>query len=306
MIADVVLRPGRRLRYAPPMPELLRLAAFTTDPSGGNPAGVWLGDAFPPDDEMQAIAAAVGYSETAFLVPDPAAGHDLMARRVRYFSQVAEVAFCGHATIAAGVALAPRTGPGRYRLTTNEGEVPLDVQRAEDGGHVATLTSVDPRVDTASPMLLSEALGALDWTERVLDPALPPEVAYAGVSHLILAVSSYAALAGMRYDFERMRAAMLAAGMTTIQIVWREARDRYRARDPFPVGGVVEDPATGAAAAALGAYLRAHDELPPDGRLTVLQGVEMGRPSRLQVEVPGPTGGIRVSGRAVVLDGVER
>src|SRR5213595_3212419 len=86
--------------------ELLRLAAFTTEPSGGNPAGVWIGTAFPADDEMQRIAADVGYSETAFLVPTPsaAAGHF----RVRYFSPLAEVPFCGHATIASGVALAER------------------------------------------------------------------------------------------------------------------------------------------------------------------------------------------------------
>src|SRR4029077_3172106 len=97
-----------------PGPVLLRLAAFTTDPSGGNPAGVWIGTALPPDDEMQRIAAEVGYSETAFLVPadDAVIGHF----RLRYFSPLAEVPFCGHATIASGVALAERAnraGDGR-------------------------------------------------------------------------------------------------------------------------------------------------------------------------------------------------
>ncbi len=85
---------------------LLRLAAFTTDPSGGNPAGVWIGEALPADAEMQRIAAEVGYSETAFLAPD---GSGRAGRfRVRYFSPLAEVPFCGHATIASGVALAER------------------------------------------------------------------------------------------------------------------------------------------------------------------------------------------------------
>ena len=85
---------------------LLRLAAFTTDPRGGNPAGVWIGDSLPGDDEMQRIAADVGYSETAFIAPDGSGldGHF----RVRYFSPLAEVEFCGHATIASGVALAER------------------------------------------------------------------------------------------------------------------------------------------------------------------------------------------------------
>ncbi len=85
---------------------LLRLAAFTTDPSGGNPAGVWIGGALPSDATMQRIAAEVGYSETAFVAPD---GSGAAGRfRVRYFSPLAEVPFCGHATIAAGVALAER------------------------------------------------------------------------------------------------------------------------------------------------------------------------------------------------------
>lgn len=72
---------------------LLRLAAFTTDPSGGNPAGVWIGDALPPDAEMQRIAAEVGYSESAFLASD---GSGLPGRfRVRYFSPLAEVPWPG-------------------------------------------------------------------------------------------------------------------------------------------------------------------------------------------------------------------
>src|SRR5690606_5589011 len=71
--------------------ELHRLAAFTDDPRGGNPAGVWIGDALPPADRMQRIAAEVGYSETAFLAP--AVGD---VREVRYFSPLAEVPFCGH------------------------------------------------------------------------------------------------------------------------------------------------------------------------------------------------------------------
>jgi PhzF family phenazine biosynthesis protein len=88
-----------------------------------------------------------------------------------------------------------------------------------------------------------------------------------------------------------------------VQLVWRESAALFRARNPFPVGNVVEDPATGAAAAALGAYLRWRGDLAPPATFTILQGVEMGRPSRIEVEVPDATGGIRVSGTAVTLDG---
>jgi PhzF family phenazine biosynthesis protein len=282
-----------------PMAELLRLAAFTLDPAGGNPAGVWLGPEMPTIAEMQSIAADVGYSETAFLAPDGTGRPE--AYRVRYFSPVAEVPFCGHATIASGVALAEQTGPARFLLTTNGGLITVDTERDPDGRLRATLTSVPPRVHDADPELVIDALAALRWPLDALDVALPPAVAYAGARHLILASRTYEGLRDLDYDFEQLRSIMLTADLTTLQLVWREATDRFRARDPFPVGNVVEDPATGAAAAALGAYLRWRGELRPPARFTISQGVEMGRPSLIEVEVPADTGGIRVSGTAVSL-----
>ncbi len=282
------------------MPELLRLSAFTLDPAGGNPAGVWIGDALPEGAEMQRIAVEVGFSETAFLAPDGTGRPD--AHRVRYFSPAAEVPFCGHATIASGVALAERSSGDRFRLTTNDGFVTVDVARGRDGHPRATLTSVQPWVRLAKPDLLAAALDALGWTPDELDPALPPAVGYAGASHLIVAARTYERLRDLDYDFDRLRSIMLGADLTTVQLVWREAADRFRARDPFPVGNVVEDPATGAAAAALGAYLRWRGELVPPARFTITQGVEMGRPSLLEVEVPDADGGIRVTGTAVSLD----
>ncbi|MDO8484482.1 MAG: PhzF family phenazine biosynthesis isomerase, partial [Candidatus Limnocylindrales bacterium] len=253
------------------MPELLHVASFTLDPAGGNPAGVWIGPAPPEPAEMQRIAADVGYSETAFLTPDGSGRPG--AYRVRYFSPAAEVPFCGHATIASGVALAERSAPGRFLLTTNDGPVTVDAERGPDGHLRATLTSVRPRVRDAEPDLLAGALAALGWTREELDPALPPAVGYAGAYHLILAAVSYDTLRSLAYDFDRLRSIMLAADLTTVQLVWREATDRFRARDPFPVGNVVEDPATGAAAAAFGAYLRWRGALVPPARFTISQGV---------------------------------
>jgi PhzF family phenazine biosynthesis protein len=282
------------------MSELLRLAAFTRDPAGGNPAGVWIGPAMPADADMQRIATEVGYSETAFLAPDGSGRAG--AYRVRYFSPAAEVPFCGHATVAAGVALAGRSGPATYLLETNDGLVTVDTLSGPDGHLRATLTSVEPRVRLAEPSLVADALAALGWRSEELDAALPPAVAYAGAHHLVLAAGTYQRLHDLDYDFRRLREIMLASGLTTLQLVWRETPDRFRARDPFPVGDVVEDPATGAAAAALGAYLRWLGDLRPPGRFTISQGGEMGRPSLIEVEVPHTTGGIRVSGTAVPLD----
>jgi PhzF family phenazine biosynthesis protein len=92
---------------------LYRLTAFTTDPAGGNPAGVWIGHALPQPSEMQRIAAEVGFSETAFISPSHGT-----KRTVRYYSPEAEVSFCGHATIAAGVALGESAGDGIFYLST--------------------------------------------------------------------------------------------------------------------------------------------------------------------------------------------
>jgi len=287
---------------------LLRLAAFTTDPSGGNPAGVWIGDVLPADAEMQRIAAEVGYSESAFLAPD---GSGETGRyRVRYFSPLAEVPFCGHATIASGVALAepglaapPQTdgGPSRIVLATNGGPVAIATALDEDGRIRATLTTVSTWVREPQPALLTGTLALLGWRAEELDPALPPVVGFAGAKHLILAARDLSRLERLDYPFEALQALMLEHDLTTIQLVWRESPDRFRARDPFPVGGVVEDPATGAAAAALGAYLRARGEITPPASFEIIQGVEMGRPSRLTVSVVPDEEGVRVSGNAVTI-----
>lgn len=271
---------------------LHRYTAFSSDPSGGNPAGVWIGDALPDAATMQKIAADVGYSETAFVSPQRGA-----AREIRYYSPEAEVPFCGHATIAAGVALGALDGDGDYRLATRVGEVPVAV-RSRDGLREAALVSVAPRHEPASDALVDAALSTLGWKRDELDPAIAPARAYAGAWHLVLAVADAGTLARLDYDFDRLRTLMLAEGLTTLQLVWRESAAVFHARNPFPVGGVVEDPATGAAAAALGGYLRDAKLIATPTAVLIRQGEAMGRPSRVHVNIPA-TGGIVVSGTAV-------
>ena len=283
-----------------PTTEVLRYAAFSTDPGGGNPAGVVLDAAGLPVGEMLAIAADVGFSETAFLV----AGDD--GFDVRYFSPRAEVSFCGHATIASAVAYAERHGAGRLLFRTQAGPVEVVTERSGDGDGNgdwrATLTSVPPRTTVLEDADRRALLDALRWTEADLDPELPPRVAYAGAWHPVLAAVTRERLADLAYDMDALGRLMAARGWTTVDLVWRENRSTFHARNPFPPGGVVEDPATGAAAAALGGYLRegAHVELPAE--VTVMQGADMGRPSVLTVGIPAePSSGIRVTGAAVVL-----
>ena len=275
------------------MATVLRYAAFTSDPAGGNPAGVVLDAGGLDDAAMQAIAAEVGYSETAFLTGEGD------VRPVRYFSPKAEVPFCGHATIAAAVAHAERHGPGRLVLHTRSGRVAVDTA-AEDGLIVATLVSVAPRVEDVTDADVDEALAALGWTADDLDATLPARVAFAGASHLVLAVATRARLARLDYDFDRLGALMAERDWTTVQLVHRTGPATFDARNPFPPGGVYEDPATGAAAAAFGAYLAEVGAVEPPVRITITQGVDMGRPSTLAVDVPAQRGeGVRVSGSAV-------
>lgn len=280
-----------------PAPDVLHYTAFSADPKGGNPAGVVLDASGMSDAEMLAVAAEAGYSESAFLTapPEGLGGEEGRAFTVRYFSPVAEVPFCGHATIAAAVALGERIGPGELLFATRAGTVPVTVAMV-DGVPRATLTSVEPYVDEAAAEDVAEALAALDWPSGDLDPALPPRVAFAGARHLVLAAASRERLADLRYDFERLKTLMLRLDLTTVQLVWRASETVFHVRDPFPVGGVVEDPATGAAAAAFGAYARELGLVPEASVLTLHQGEDLGRPAELTVELRAGDPRVRVSG----------
>ncbi|MFE5665251.1 PhzF family phenazine biosynthesis protein [Streptomyces niveus] len=277
--------------------EVLRYTAFSTDPAGGNPAGVVLDASGLTDDAMLAIAADLGYSESAFLTAAPeGAGEPGRAFTIRYFSPKAEVPFCGHATVATALALAERIGAGDLIFETRAGTVPVTVAATESGDLRATLTSVEPHVEDVAAADLTEALAALDWPAADLDPALPPRIAYGGARHLVIGAATRARLADLSYDFARLEALMHRLELTTVQLVWRESADVFHVRDPFPVGGVVEDPATGAAAAAFGAYARELGLVPAESTLTLHQGADMGRPGVLTVQLRPGDARVRVSG----------
>jgi PhzF family phenazine biosynthesis protein len=278
---------------------VLRYAAFTDTPQGGNPAGVVLDAAGLSADEMLAIAAGVGYSETAFVVGRGRGGE----YDVRYFSPEAEVPFCGHATIATAVAIAERSGPGDLLFRVPAGDVPVATRADERGAVSATLTSVEPSVVEVTDADVDRALELLRWSRSDVDDTLPVRIAYAGARHLIVPAATRDRLARLDYDFDALKAFMHDRDLTTVDLVWREDESTFHARNPFPVGGVVEDPATGAAAAALGAYLREVEALTPPARITVLQGADMGRPSELLVDLTPDRPHVQVTGNAVPIEG---
>jgi PhzF family phenazine biosynthesis protein len=275
------------------MAEIHRYAAFTSDAAGGNPAGVVL-DAHDLDEtRMQQIAAEVGYSETAFARPSGQRRFGL-----RFFSPLAEVAFCGHATIATAVALAERIGPGHLTFDTPAGEVAATTAQV-DGVIRASLRSVATSSRPATPREFEEALKALKWQAQDVDETYPAHVSFAGNDHLILAARTRERLADLDYDFDVLKTLMTDRGWTTLQLVWQQRDDVFHSRNPFPVGGVVEDPATGAAAVALGGYLRFLGVVTKPRRLQIIQGEDMGRRSELEVTIRPDDPQVTVTGQAV-------
>lgn len=274
--------------------DLLKIAAFSDGDTGGNPAGVVLGDKLPDTDAMQRVAAEVGFSETAFATPTETGW------RVRYFSPESEVPFCGHATIALGAALALKHGDGVFALTLNQANITVEA-RAGDGLVTAALQSPPTRSRPAPPQLVSDALALLGYTPEDLDERIPPAIVHGGADHLALVLKSRQTLAAMTYDLDAGRSLMNRAGLVTILLAWAEAPQRFHTRNPFASGGVYEDPATGAATAAFAGYLR-DIAWPHGGAIDLLQGEDMGMRSRLRAEIP-PTPGssVRVSGTARIM-----
>lgn len=271
--------------------EILKLAAFSDGDQGGNPAGVWLGASLPDEVRMQQIAADVGFSETAFAAPLE------NGWRVRYFSPLAEVPFCGHATIALGAVLAAQQGDGVFDLTLNQTQITVE-GHAQGSLTSAALQSPPTFSKPVSAQLLEEALTLFGYTHSDLDERIPPAHINGGAGHLILALNSRAALKAMHYDQQAGRELMVREGWATILLAWAETDQMFHTRNPFAFGGVYEDPATGAATAALGGYLR-DIGWPHGGLIDILQGEDMGSPSRLRAEIPEQIGSsIRVSGMA--------
>ena len=266
-----------------------RLAAFSDGDVGGNPAGVVIVEALPSASEMQNIAAEIGYSETAFAEPQ-ASGW-----RVRYFSPESEVPFCGHATIALGGALASRFGASVYPLHLNDTQITVE-GFAQNGDLSAALQSPGTRSKPAIREEIDSALELFSYTPDDLDARIPPARINAGAEHLVIPLRSRALLQTMNYDLDGGRVFMRTRGIVTVMLVTSESDRLFHCRNAFASGGVLEDPATGAAAAAIAGYLRDHG-WPQGGAIEIVQGEDMGHRSLIAAqfsEAPGSS--VRVSG----------
>lgn len=277
--------------------------------TGGNPAGVVLDPPDLTDDDMIRTAVRLNpISETAFVRdPDPAGPASPSRYRLRYFAPGGEVALCGHATAAAfgALALAGRLGdlPADVASTATGGNVLGRVEREEHGvvdGVVVWLDMpVARRVDMALDVeAVAQAVG-LPYEVMASRPAAAVEDV--GIRIAILPVADLAALDAMRPDFDTLRA--LGAPHRLIvfyAFVLDEEAGRVRARSFAPAVAIGEDPATGTAAAALGAYLAREHLVDATTELRIRQGEAMGYPSELRLQIEhahGAPSRIRVGGQ---------
>ena len=270
--------------------EVRKIAAFSHNNQGGNPAGVVICNEMPTETKMLQTAKHVGYSETAFLeqMDD--------GWKIRYFAPETEVPFCGHATIASGAVLGDLHGEGTYRLYLNQGRISVSVSKSEAGVFSATLQSPNTWSEFAPQEYVEKLLVNFNFSISDLNPKYPVSFAFAGAKHLVAVLSDRKKLTEMSYEFEPVKLLMQKEKLTTINLVWIASTQTIYSRNPFPPGGVYEDPATGAAAAALAGYLR---DINWQGArsIEILQGQDMGIPSRLFVQFTESKGeSIKVSG----------
>ncbi|MGQ8364577.1 PhzF family phenazine biosynthesis protein [Glaciecola sp. 1036] len=271
-----------------------RVAAFSNGAEGGNPAGVVLGKEALDEASMRKIAAEVGYSETAFAYP---INEDKSAWRVRYFSPESEVPFCGHATIALGAALGEEAGPGEYQLTINDAQISVTTEKTSSG-ITATLTSPPTNSRNVTEQELTEVLALFSLTTTDLSETLSPAFIHGGSNHIVLALNDRSTLANIDYSLQAGKLLMDKLGLVTVMLVYIENPQEFIVRNAFASGGVLEDPATGAAAAAFAGYLRDID-WPHGGKFTIRQGEDMGAPSIIHVSLSDEKGSpVSVSGTA--------
>jgi trans-2,3-dihydro-3-hydroxyanthranilate isomerase len=281
---------------------------FTDQPFGGNPLAV-----LPDGDglttaQMQQIAREFNLSETVFVLPPKEPRH---ARKLRIFTPAREVPFAGHPTVGTALVLA-RTGalalnPDATLIVLEENAGPVPVTIVMDEGRPVSATLSAP----AAPLLKDAP--DLEIVARLL--TLAPEevilarIASTGNPFMLVEVADRAALGRARFD-SAIAAAHLQEAFKEASwpfIFTRDAAPGFdlQARMFAPDAGIIEDSATGSAAAAFGGWLGLTGPT-RDGvlRRVIAQGVEMGRPSRLEVAVEkrdGEVVDVRVGGSAVLI-----
>ena len=271
--------------------------AFTDEPLAGNAAGV-----VPAADDlsaaqMQAIAGELGASETAFL-----RSADDADRRVRYFTPSTEVDLCGHATIASHALLRAdgTIDDGAHTLATNIGVLDIEID-----GEWVWMTQNDPEIHTVD-LDTERVADALDIDPAAItDVDLPMARSSTGLPFLIVPVTFLSVLGECEPDMAAIEAVcetVDATGLYAVTFDTLTADATAHGRMFAPGAGIPEDPVTGTASGAVGAYLREFDAVETN-EMTFEQGHFVDRLGRVAVRVDGnrPSGErVRVGGRATI------
>jgi len=272
--------------------------AFTRGGRGGNPAGVVLNAAALSEAQMQDIAAQLGMSETAFVVPSTSC--DL---RVRFFTPNAEVRLCGHATIATWHLLleSGACAAGKYSMETLAG--PQSIHCNESG--LVTMSQNLPQFGAtiaAGPIAL--VLG-IQPDDLLPEQQMPVQIASTGLNKIFAPIRSLEAIARIQPDLVAIDALSREHGAIGIYCFTLEslAGATAHCRNFAPVVGISEDSATGTSAAATACLLVHHNMVKKESRteLSFEQGDAIDQPSQIQVrlELDGSDfRGVFVSGRA--------
>jgi len=281
---------------------LYTLDVFTTKAYTGNPLAVVTDGDGLSAAQMQAIAREMNLSETVF-VQKPTDNRALA--RLRIFTTLSELPLAGHPVIGTWFLLAelgvvPASSEGRVHVLQQVGAGILPVEFTFRDGHPALVTMTQKPARFAAAKMdrakLAEALGL-----KVTDfhPTLPVERVSTGIFNLLVPLKERARLRRIRMNM-RALAELLSTSASVAYCFALGAKGQAFARGMLP-WGIIEDPATGSAGGSLGAYLVRHEQLRAGETLTIRQGVEMGRPSEIRVEVTANRAQLvpKVSGSAV-------
>ncbi|WP_136717953.1 PhzF family phenazine biosynthesis protein [Halorientalis salina] len=274
--------------------------AFTDEPLTGNPAGVVPDADDLESEQMQAIASELGASETVFLRSSTEAD-----RQLRYFTPTNEVDLCGHATVASHAWLAARDHieTGEHTFETNTGVLTAEI--ADDGTVWMTQNQPEIRPVDVEYDAVADALGIDVAALKDVGADLPLAVSSTGLPFLMVPVNFLEHVSDMAPKMgaiEELSREVEAAGIYAFTFDALDADSTLHGRMFAPKEGVPEDPVTGTASGAAGAYVReydAFDDLPEE--MVFEQGHFVDRPGRVRVRVGAE---IEVGGRAVTaLDG---
>jgi trans-2,3-dihydro-3-hydroxyanthranilate isomerase len=288
---------------------------FTDRPFTGNPLLVVPDARGLTAAQMQSVAREINYSESTFVLPpkDPA-----RAYLQRTFVPVREIPYAGHPTVGTAVVMAAlgRVADGApdgvLPLTIEVGFGPLRLELLKKDGRVGRVRMEQGKPEWKAPVAGDDVKGriaaALGVPFDALHPELPPQAVGTGNTFLMVPLASTGAVSSAVADTRLL--SDLEKELSVLGLFFFAFDGaRLRARMFAPGAGVPEDPATGSAAGPLGVYLALHGAVPGGaaegrGRFTIDQGVEMGRPSELDVTVlvdGGRPAGVRVEGSAVLV-----